>query len=330
MSHPLRFWILLGSLCFGCGALAPEDYLGERVLSVHGSAQLDADAAPGGLQVAIAFVARDAKALRLMGAQTQGEFPNVFTLDLYDRPPVDALITAEDHPEWGRAALGLIAAVPPDHAEYVDLLSTDALTVGPFASCHVGGCICAGDGCKRTSRTCLASDREQCYTRDLLCPENRSKDDACRELGSTGDESIAQLPWSKLAGLSQNYVIVYLERAAPAGGYFAKALSAEAGLPAGYHLVTAEAVPAAPDACDGYTSLPANAALAFNQAHGTRFTAAELRSQPSTVDEFEAFLEQARLDSGCRNPKYKLIAVASDRPISVRLGKVLPLPFLNL
>jgi len=339
MSHlhglGLRFGLLVSTVCVGCDPLAPQSYWGESSLSLQASVQLEGQALPSGLRVAVAFLASHKDTLRLVDAQVHGDFPGRFRLDLEQAPPADALITKRDHADAGRIALGVIAALPAGHPSYVDLAAEGPVSTGPLGQCDASGCDCGAAGCERVVETCVREHFMPCYVQTFNCPNANSKNAECTELSHEGDESITRLPWTVLAGASTNYLIAFLEQDAPAGGLYAKALNAETGLRSGYHLLAVEEAPAAPDACD---DIAQSLVDSHNESYGTDDTLEELRSgicdgAPCMGQRWASFDEQIedRIElTGCREPKKKLRAVSSDEPIAVELGKVLLLDSLHL
>ena len=290
-----------------CDAQAPIDYIGESLLSVQGSVQLDPQTDTRALQPALAFWSEEQRALHIMDVDVRGEFPNRFQVGVYDPPPDDSFVTWKSGNETGRMAIGLVTAVAADHPDYAPMVSSSSSGT------------CQDTGCDEQRTFCLdQDDAMQCYTETLHCPFAGADAQDCDRLSSQGDPSIADEPWSTLAGVSENYVVMFFEEPQAAGSFIAHTLGFEGGVAAGYHLVavrlTTEAEKELAKACDARATQVA--VDRYNAAHGTALTEWEL-------EDFDALGADVRLELKCPDTEHVFAPITdpANHPISVRLGR---------
>lgn len=341
--HPRRsaLALCLGlSLGAGCDPQAPTEYQGEQLLSIRGSVETERGVNTEGLQPALAFFSKEREALHVIEVDVHGEFPNRFQLDVYDPPPADSLLsTGASYAEDGEPeniALGYVTAMPADHPEYVPVVGSSTSSSAGEA-CGDGPCPTrAGDDpagpVTVESALCTGSgDAQRCYSRTLLCPTLDTPEEECEEISHEGDPSIAELPWSGFAGVSENFVVLYVDQPAPAGSYTGLAFGIREPLSAGYHLFevrkATEAELAENDACKN--DAKQLAADRYNETYGTSETPASLSTcnwqscDTNKQYEFAQLVEVASHELACSKSEqvFTLVENPVEQPISVRLGR---------
>lgn len=266
MSNSCRSGLLISLFALlGCDAQASPAYLGEALLTISGSVEIDSERDRGKLVPALAFFSEQSSALHIVETEVEGEFPSDFVLRVYTPPP-DATIEASD--ERPPAAIGYITAVTEDHPDSIR-----------YARDVSGGGVCsANDGdqvplCEYYDEWC-PSDGGECYMERRRCPHSDSPLEDCEILESSGDPSLRQDPWESFAGLSDYYRIVYLPEAVEDDIRLTAAVGLSS-LSAGYHLFelrpsSAEELAAA-EQCHGEAETLATDR--YNEAHGTSFGA---------------------------------------------------------
>jgi len=322
LSRFLAFAASLGLAA--CDAQAPIDYIGESLLSVQGSVQLDPQTDTRALQPALAFWSEELEALHIIDVDVSGEFPNRFQFGVYAPPPDDSFVMWKTGNETGRMAFGFVTAVAADHPEYAPMASSSSSTTCLDTGCDEQRTFCIGQG-----------DAKQCYVERLRCPIAGADADAldCDRISSEGDPSIANQPWSTLAGISENYVVIYFEEPSAAGSPIAHTLGFEGGVAAGYHLLAVrlptEAEEELAKACDARAKQIA--VERYNAAHGTALTVWDLTTHICTnnvcsagdPEEFNALRAGAGFELKCPNTDHVFAPLAdpASHSISVRLGR---------
>jgi hypothetical protein len=276
-------WALSIAALIGCDARAGENYRGEVLLQMKGSLLLEqgdlaADSVP-----ALAFWGKDSK-LHILDVETHGEFPASFSIDVLSPPPQKAM---QQWPEMPSYAVAQITALPANHAAEIpfpERVDGD----GGFSWCLNPD----NTDCYRRIEQCIAGT-DQCYRELARCTREPSGDDegttkeVCDEiLEQSGDPSIANI-WTKFAGLSTDYVVLYVAGSAAAGDarkYISNpAEDGSIGAPAvvfrnepiaaGYHLIhvreSNEMERAADESCADRNELEYMSE--YNAAHGTSF-----------------------------------------------------------
>jgi len=320
LSPSLAFVASLGLAA--CDAQAPTDYVGESLLSLQGSVQLDPQTDTRALQPALAFWSEESRALHIVDVDVRGEFPNRFELGVYAPPPDDSFVMWKGGHETGRFAFGFVTAAPADHPEYAPMVSSSSSATCEDTGCDEQRSYCIGQG-----------DAMQCYMETLRCPFAGADAQDCDTLSREGDPRIANEPWSTLAGLSENYVVLYFEEPLAAGSFVAHSLGFEGAVAAGYHLLAmrlpTEAEKELAKACDARATQ--NAVERYNAAHGTALTEWDLTTHICTNDvcsagdpeEFDALRADTRVELKCPNIDHLFAPIAdpANHPISVRLGR---------
>lgn len=341
--------LALGLSCAvaGCDAQLSPDYLGESLLTVTGNVEIAETSTSGRLVPALGFLNRDAGHLTIMDVAVRGEFPSDFRLDVYERPPADAFFDATyEHQGEPRMAFGYITAVPVMHPGTVDFSTEETVTL--FSGCLDEACTktCQSEGQEcRVSETKSCDSKGACYTETLFCPTFSSPRDACRT-ETQGDPSVTADPFRYFAGFSQNYVVVYLDAAAPADSWTATLLGAPEGLAAGYGLFAVRALNAdeAMTAEECAEQVNAVAAADYNRDHGTDYPNIEPDACLTCVgcaappypwcqgfssgeeDPFQKdyvnYHEQAKLEFGCAlsGVVYSRVTDPVNESVSVRIG----------
>ena len=259
------------ALC-ACDPQASTAYNGESLLRVRGSVELTLDREyDGALQPALAFRNSEQNAFYIMDVAVRGEFPASFTLDVYEPPPDEAFIVANPHfPDEPQAAIGYITAVTDDRPDMIRFGDM-------WPSVGASGCA-PGPGtppCEFTlwEQWCAGND-DECYVEETRCPYMDAPREECT-VTSTGDPALKQDRWESFAGLSQNYIVLYLREPAAPRSWIASVLGArDGGLDAGYHLLAVaeptDAQAREREACHEEAAIAATER--YNEAHGTDFT----------------------------------------------------------
>jgi hypothetical protein len=220
-----------------CDPQVSPFYRGESLLTVSGSVEITDTRTPGPLIPALVFGSRERNEILVVDTEVQGKFPSDFRLDVYDPPPKAALVsTSEQFETDEKMALGYISAVPTRHRHVIR-----------FADRQDGAIACPDTGCAQplapfTLSWCTSTGKIECYTETLSCTrdpvwtDSNQLPEGCQITAHSGDISLKE-PWREFAGFSQNYMVLYLPAAAPAGSYIAAALGASSGLEQGYHLL---------------------------------------------------------------------------------------------
>jgi len=201
MTKTILSLLLRTSLCVlplasavACGSKAGEDYKGESLLQISGSVRMADEEAPGTLVPALAFTLEHT--LLLQDLEVRGEFPAKFTLNVFEPPPPEAFFVDSRQPE---IAIAYFTAVPREHENVIRLPYTFFDQVpcdGAPAEALYKWCLSETE-CYEESRRCVCIDDDVTY------------EPSCEVLATTGDPGFKN-PWSKVSGLSQNYVVIYV------------------------------------------------------------------------------------------------------------------------
>lgn len=257
---------LSAALC-ACDPQASPFFRGVPLLTVNGSVSIAENHTRGSLQPALAFVNYERGEVRIMEVGVQGRFPSDFRIDIFSPPDDESLMTPEGFEGEAQFALGYITAVTADHPE--------SYAFGGATSSAVSATSCSDQECRSTATYCT-QDEKRCYKETVVCPSMDSPPEDCK-VESEGDRGIKDPTWRSVAGFSQNYAVVYLKRAAPAGSVVAAGFGAPQGLAAGYHLMrTIVATPeleAEREEC--VARAEAESLAEYNQAHGTNWASSE-------------------------------------------------------
>jgi hypothetical protein len=351
---PLATIAVVGLACAlsACDSQVSPFYRGESLLTVAGSVEITENRTPGRLVPALAFPNPMRNEVRIVEVEVQGEFPSDFRIDVYDPPPKEAFIsTSEVFESDTKIALGYISAVPEHHRDvirFADSMETSA------TACPASGCASRPPSLVEAS-WCTSVGKIECYKETLLCPDGNGSSPDCKVTSSEGDRSLKE-PWREFAGFSQNYMVIYLAKAASANSWLAVGLGASSGLERGYHLLalnTYDELKYQESAvCIGHAI--DQAVERYNEQHATQYTADEaqggceyhlcarfdmtctnepigLCAQPESehaaiVKQLGEDIRQAQLELGCLliAPEYTPVADPEHASISVRIGAEAP------
>jgi hypothetical protein len=317
----------------GCDAQAGEPYRGEPLLTMSGSVELALEVEDQEALIPTLAFRGDDDTVHLVDADVEGEFPAEFTLNVYEPPP-DASVYALDE-EYGpgpRIGLGYIGAVTPDTPRTFNLSDNQGGSSGCWHDESTGMQVC------ETTQVWCTRDGSSCYTEITLCPDHENAPSQCT-VTSEGDPSLKLGFGQRFAGLSENYIVLWLDAPAPPHSYIAYAVGErDRGLAQGYHLFSitdaaeSDEREAEADACrDEADDL---AVQRTNERFGTSYTEEELFQLCDLVEDYESCMagdipaafelaqNNARIELDCPNDDTiirKIINPASER-ISVRIG----------
>jgi hypothetical protein len=304
----------LGALVFaGCAPQATTDYEGDAMFSLTGRVELTLEESDD-LIPALAFTSPGGFEVQFVEADVSGEFPASFQLELYAPPPASVVggQEYEEHPGDPPYSIGYVVAVTPDH-----------LSTLYMAGQLLGGGEECGESTCDSEYTASTFDAAHSGTVTVTCPATHPGLDitdplSCELSGRSGDPMLVTVARDPMfAGAATNYVVAYLEAAAPAGGYLAHRLGAPEGLSAGYHLlrtmpmifvgpnpdpalVEAETVK---QACRDQAK--ADAVVSYNAVHGTHVTESSIVVTGCNEPGCEQFGPDTR---GLRGEWYRLMA----------------------
>jgi hypothetical protein len=320
---------LLPLACFpivACDAQSPTDYNGEPLFATLGRVELEPGTDTEALVPAIAFSVPSKSALEIMDADVQGEFPNRFQLALYTPPPDDTLVSYSAPNGATRLSLGYVTAVHADHPQSAPIVRTksDTRSIGT----------CPADGCIEQGSWCIGEGQdEQCYSETYRCDDANEELDQCAVVDHQGDASIREEPWSTLAGLSQNFVVLYLKDALLPNTQAGLAFGFKQPAVAGYHLIgvrdsTADEAQAAKACASNAEDVATDR---YNSIHGTMLTFDEIETHNCVDDgcdsvdlaELDGLVTQVRLEMSCPDIEHVMTPVddPAAHPIVVQLGK---------
>jgi len=326
-SKPWWSLALIG-LWMGCDAQAGEPYRGEPLLTMWGSVELALEVENEDALVPTLAFRGDNDTLYLAEADVEGAFPAEFTLNVYEPPPEGALVSLGDyHEPRPRLALGYIAAVRPETPDVFQF------TTGSSSSNECWWDVATQlQACEEIHRWCNR-DETACYTEVVFCPDSIGHPDDCT-VEVEGDPMLKLGLYESFAGLSENYIVVWLDEPAAPYSYIAYALGErEEGLAQGYHLFSvtdaSEEQKEAEEVC--MAQVRALSTDRTNQRFGTSYTQQELSSlceeeQPCEHEELYAAHRKAEyaaeIELDCPSDDNVITRVASpaQERISVRIG----------
>jgi hypothetical protein len=319
----------------GCDAQASTAYRGEPLLKVSGSVELTRIPSDGDLRPALAFLNREMGEFQIVDVDASGDFPAEITMEVYQPPPEDAFAPLREDGRGAKGALAYITAATADHPDKLQY-GTSTGSAGP-TTCNGGPCECPESGCVRSSVELCTHDGERCYSEVTTCPKSNSPAEDCT-VSFEGDESLKDSPWETFAGVSENYVLLYLKEALPAGDGAGLSMGTREALDQGYNLLAISALSREEDAENSNClSLARSEALErFNDKHDTEYTALEIAgvqcagpqdcdheiATPEETKEYEALSTDIQIERGCLRAAFKTERVADGvgHPISIKIG----------
>lgn len=327
--------VLVAVALLGCDARAGDDYRGEVLLRMKGALVLEAGKLAPDSVPALAFSNQeDPDSYLILDVEARGEFPASFSIDVMSPPPPAAMEAVPGLPDY---AIAYITALAQDHEDVITYYPGD--NVGDYKTW------CDGPDhtdCYRSIDLCNTSTN-QCYHELARCTPSPTPnvdgpwcdDETIGEiLERSGDASLVHY-FAKFAGLSTNYLVLYLDGDAPAGSarkYLegwpevtgdlpASIFGNDEPLEAGYHLVhlrkTNEMERAAGRECRA--RIEQKYMTEYNEQHGTSYELYEdLQMEileaggiPHQVPEVAALdrkLVLGAYDEGCQGgAAYKLV-----------------------
>jgi hypothetical protein len=259
-TQALALSVLLGAqLLAGCDAQVGEDYRGEPLLTINGSVVIQNTNPPENLVPALAFVDAKQASFHFTDVEVTGEFPNRFTLDVFDPPPAASLYDFEDPGDENEPtyAMALITAVRADHAAMIPVQESGSVT-------------CSSDStvCTHFLEVCVPDGG--CYRRVEECDTDGEN---CVVIEESGDPAWARSWLHYMAGLSTNYQVLYFPDGVKANTQIAYGLNGNQALAPGYYLVeVAEFSPAEVAEQEACMEVARQEALdRFNAKHGTAY-----------------------------------------------------------
>jgi hypothetical protein len=311
------------SVCAGCGSQAGPDYQGTSLLTLKGSVVLEKEGLGSDLVPALGFVGKGA--LRIVDVAVNGAFPASFTLDIFAPPPDDAMMPVP----VGKFALGYVTALPRAHATTLPLP----------VSASAGSDGCDENACYSSASWCSSADESHCYVEHSVCTPCAVTSDAgsmtsdcssqqCRVESTSGDASIRDF-WKNLAGLSENFVLAYLDPVAAGDRRFQILLDHGRTLPPGYLLFavtkTTDAERTRQDACNDVAEKDALAA--YGSGHGVStddIDAWPKEKADAAWDEIKTKKLELMAARGCdaffRTYRLDRVDNPARRPITVHIG----------
>jgi hypothetical protein len=125
----------------GCDSQASTAYRGEPLLTVVGSVEIALESTEGELSPALAFLNREHAEVEIVDVDAQGEFPAVFTVQVYEPPPLGAFAPILSGQGTPTAALAFITAVTASHPEAIQFADYGETSIHA-TSCDGGPCDC--------------------------------------------------------------------------------------------------------------------------------------------------------------------------------------------
>lgn len=276
--------LLLGLLQLSCCAASDSrDLNSEELPRVRGSVELPEDRGHGRPVAALLYSDGHAH-LQLQELTLRGSFPTDVQLELREPPPEAALynIGALDEPKVATGFLTMVSESHPSSMRY-STVTTRSVT-------------CDGD-CEIVERWC--ANELDCYEETRVCPDETPSPNCTLE--TAGDETLKQPPpWDLFAGVSENYVFVYVSAPLPAGSVSAALFGHPMGMRAGYHVLeTHRLIASELSALEDCWNEVADEALArINAEDRTEYTSIDLlrpcADENSAADEGDAGEPHAR------------------------------------
>lgn len=315
---------LLHLFTSGCDKLVSPSYKGESRLSLRVSVVKSLNNSVADVVPALAYVDDDRVAFRAV--EYRDTLTAEFQVDVYDAPaaermrPLDALRTPDV-----RVAREYIGAVLPPRIAQPIALSEREVQIYP--DCWNGSC----DLLPGAMTAPCADDDKACLARQRQCPNAMCQVVAS---GATLPEGIEDV-----IGFSNDFVVLYAERAIAAGSWAALTLGAPDGLAPGYHLIqnVEPSAEASRDADQCMEEAELAALERFNDAHQTMYTGLQVSCLDGTrsadtcegVDypegaarrELGSALVEEELARGCLElaPRLQLVQQPA-KPIVVRIN----------
>jgi hypothetical protein len=330
-SNKLRMSVALVGIWAGCDAQTGEPYRGEPLLTMTGSVELALEVENQDALIPTLAFRGSNDDMHLAEAEVEGEFPAEFTLNVYEPPPAAAVQSLQDSmPPGPRFAIGYISAVTPD--------TPDTFRYSAYYTGNAGNCrrdeASGEELCEGTRRWCT-DDETACYVETVTCPTADSPAEDCTVV-SEGDPQLKLELWQRFAGLSENYMVLWLESAAPPRSWFTYVVGErDRGLAQGYHLLAIEEATQSQDEARVICEDEADeiAATEVNDRFDTSYALhelAELCQQLEPCDPAEAELEtafrravyEARVELDCPldDVVVRRIAGPANEKIAVRIG----------
>lgn len=284
----------------------PEDAL----LALHGAIDLQGSKLEAPVGLAVAFGNDSGNALYLARGETGGTFPSSFTFELTEPPPRESLFRLEG--KEPQLAFGWLTAVGVDAPSSLRIANSQFGTGG----CSATECTSSDEWCSQGNDP--ADD--VCYSEQQTCDLNREN---CTTI-SEGDVSLKSGPWEQIAGVSTNYLVLYLSRGVSANSFTALAFSEGVALSAGYHLLAisarTEAELDAQEAC--FEQSEQRALAQYNQRHGTQYSNT-LDLPDEAYEDYDVLFSAAQLALRCAqtNERYTPVEDPDAMPIAIQLSR---------
>lgn len=226
---PLVLFVLLPLLA-SCESRVDDEYRGSSLLHIEGRVVI-ADAEAGDdLIPALAFPSHHGTLF--VDVDVRGDFPNNFSLDVYEPPPASAIYSSDDSPlipQGTHLAIAYITAMPRNHPDRMVL----AKEVYSVPNSELPACATT-PACDHVERWCV--DEQQLDCRLVGLP---SCDGDCQPVLSEGNQSIQlndDTPGS-FAGLSERHVLLWTRDGMSKSSIWLSVLGVKEDLPPGYSLI---------------------------------------------------------------------------------------------
>jgi len=261
---------LMGMLA-GCDAQTGEQYRGEPLFTMTGSVELALTVEDQEeLIPALAFRGLNSD-LYLMDADVEGQFPAEFTLNVYEPPPEAAMqVLGDYHAPQPRLAIGYVTAVTPETPAMFHYSQNQAGSGSCWPDAETGLRVC-----EERTEWCTNDDSE-CYVEVKTCHDADNHPDDCT-VEAEGDPTLKRPLEESFAGLSENFLVLWLEEPAAPRTWIAYAVGQrDEGLAKGYHLLATSEAPESdePDICADQAD--ALAVERTNERFGTSYGLEEL------------------------------------------------------
>lgn len=306
----------------GCDPQATDAYEGEPLLTVQGSVELALERDNSNdLQPTIAFQGDDNLMYLSDAVAVRGEFPASFVLDVLAPPPPEAVrnvFGADDEP---RIAVGFITAASPDLPRVFEFKAADDGELVIATDLQDREWICyrvASEECYRDELICDG----ECIVERTTCPDYPS---AAADMNCTVSHlEHMKTEWEHFAGLSENYLVLYLDRPVQSGSQLAHEVGAtDTGLAAGYHLIharhlTAEEIEQNRACLDEALE---QAFARYNASHGTSY-AQDTIQDPFIAEEIYDLSVAVEIELRCTDTDVLFTRVEhpENESITVRIG----------
>jgi hypothetical protein len=286
----------------GQGELAARE---EPLLSLRGSVTESVQWLSSDLVPALGFtpyVTKLGYKNYFISGETEGTFPDSFLLRIYDPLPDEALTKlAQGEP---RIAIGGITAIAPDHPRWLEWTQD--------AEGHAK--VCADTG------ACSVPDEADCQYTGVNAP-------SCLSTYISGQ------PWGDY-GYAGQYLVLYLDGPAIAGGVYSSLFAGGERIPAGYSIVQLSNVLSQLSAAElnGYTQCQQRAIQTalddFNRVHDSTFTDPNMisdggeQTDVQMLADWDGSMLSATVAQGCVVPGAQTIVHDSEsKPLVLRLNQ---------